>query len=58
MKFSLATAATLLLISSLSGAQQYNNDYGDYQDYQDYAGDYAQEDSLYQDYAGRAQTKA
>ena len=56
MKLSLIAVATILILGSQTlNAQQH--DY-DYQDYQDYAGDYGQQDTLYQDYADRAQTKA
>jgi hypothetical protein len=57
---SLTTAVLLLLATttSVADAQQYQDDYGDYQDYatDDYGGPQEQ-DTLYQDYAQRLQTK-
>jgi hypothetical protein len=53
MKLFSATAVTSLLLVSSGLAQQYD----DYADYQEYAGEYGQEDNLYQDYATRQQTK-
>jgi hypothetical protein len=52
------TAVLLLLATTTTDAQQYQDDYGDYQDYgtDDYGGPQEQ-DTLYQDYAQRLQTK-
>jgi hypothetical protein len=53
MKFFSPAALTSLLLVSSGLAQQYD----DYADYQEYAGEYGQEDNLYEDYATRQQTK-